>query len=334
MQPLKMAKVLFTLVFLKNNLFSSMKICLTMHPQKTAFGGGNQFALNLVNYLEKSGVKVVYELEPGINTIFIMDPRILKFNKIDLPQIINYKKNNPNVKVIHRVNDCDKPRGEIDNLDKHLMDAFKIDDLIIFVSDWTKNYFIKEKKCDVQKKSIVINNGCNRNYFYPNFQKKLSNKIKIITHHWSSNAFKGKDIYIKLDEWIKDKDYEFIYIGREFPGTPKNSKVIGPFFGLELANHIREGDIYISASQWENCPMHVVEAFACGLPVLYYENIGGGVEIGKAHGGESFKDFEELTQKLEIIKNNYDEYRKKINHKILDGDLCSKKYTEEILKLK
>lgn len=306
---------------------------MTMHPQKTAFGGGNQFALNLVDYLEKKNIKVVYELEPGIKAIFIMDPRILKYNKINLSQIIEFKKNNPNVKIIHRVNDCDKPRGEIDNLDKFLIDTFKVADLIVFVSEWTKNYFIKEKKCDVAKKSIVINNGCNRNYFYPLPKKKISNKIKIITHHWSSNAFKGKDIYEKLDEWVKDKDYEFIYIGREFPGTPRNTKVIGPFFGLELSNHIREGDIYISASHYENCPMHVIEGLACGLPLIYYENIGGGVEIGKAHGGESFGNFEELVEKLELIRSKYDEYRKKINYKLLDGDLCSQKYTDEINKL-
>ena len=30
---------------------------MTMHPQKTAFGGGNQFALNLVDYLEKKKYK-------------------------------------------------------------------------------------------------------------------------------------------------------------------------------------------------------------------------------------------------------------------------------------
>lgn len=316
-----------------------MKFCITMHPQKTAFGGGNQFALNLVNYLEKQNVKITYDLEPDINIIFIMDPRILKFNKIDLKMIQEYKKKYPNVKIIHRVNDCDKPRGDVDNLDKFCIDTFKIADLIVFVSEWTKNYFINEKKCDVSKKSIVINNGCNRNYFYPKFKPNFSSsnpennyKIKIVTHHWSLNAFKGKEIYQKLDEWIEGKNFEFIYIGREFPGNPKNTKVIGPFFGLELSNNIRNADIYISASHYENCPMHVIEGLSCGLPLLYYENIGGGVEIGKAHGGESFKDFEELVQKLEKIVSNYDEYRKKINYKILDGDMCSQKYVNEIMK--
>jgi len=307
-----------------------MKLCLTMHPEKTAFGGGNQFALNLVNYLEKKGIKVVYELESDIDVIFIMDPRILKYNKIDLKKIIDYKKKNKNVKIIHRVNDCDKPRGEVDNLDKILIETFKIADLIIFVSEWTKNYFME--KCKIEK-SVVINNGCNKNYFYPKYNKKLSEKTKIITHHWSNNAFKGKEIYEKLDEWIKERDYEFIYIGREFAGNAKNTKVIGPFFGLELGNNIREGDIYISASQFENCPMHVIEGLCCGLPLLYHENIGGGVEIGKMHGGESFKDFDELIFKMEKIRNDYQEYKEKINYKLLDSDLCCERYYSEIDKL-
>jgi len=297
-----------------------MKICMTMQPQKIAFGGGNQFALNLVEYFEKNKIKVVYDLkEQDINGIFIMDPRILKFNKIDLQQIQEYKKKNPKVKIFHRVNDCDKPRGEVDNLDKILKETFKIADLIIFVSKWTKNYF--------NVNSLVINNGCNRNYFYPKYHKKLNNPVKIVTHHWSGNANKGKDIYEQLDKWTKNTNYEFLFIGRDFPSL---SNVKGPYFGLELGNKLRECDIYISASQFENCPMHVIEGLACGLPLLYHKNIGGGVEIGEAHGGESFDTFDDLINKLKLITENYQEYQKKINHKLLSSDLCCELYYKAI----
>lgn len=298
-----------------------MKICFTMNPERKPFGGGNQFALFLIDFLRKKGINIVFTLEEDIDLIFIMDPRILKYNKIDLQQIIDFKNTHSNVKIIHRVNDCDKPRGDSDKLDKILIETFKIVDKIIYVSDWTRNYFI-EKGC---KNGEVINNGCNQNYFYPKFNKKLNEKIKIVTHHWSINSFKGRDIYLQLDNWIKDKNFEFIYIGREF-NELKNSSVIGPFFGLELANNIRDCDIYLSASQYENCPMHIIEGLSCGLPLLYHKNIGGGVEIGEIHGGESFEDFEEMIIKLGKIVEDYENYRKKIKYELLGSDLCSEKY--------
>jgi len=304
-----------------------MKVCFTMKPQKAAFGGGNQFALNFVDFLEKKKVKVVYDLgESNIDIIFIMDPRILKYNHIDLSQIKKYKQKYPKTKIIHRVNDCDKPRGDTNNLDSILIETFKISDLIIFVSQWTKNYFINEKNCKfVENKSTVINNGCNFNYFYPPTKKNLKGKIKIITHHWSSNSNKGKDIYEQLNQWVKDKNYEFIYIGRESNVDHK----IGPFFGLELANQLRKAHIYVTASQFENCPMHVIEALACGLPLCYSNNIGGGVEIANKHGSESFDNFEELTQKIEKITNNYNNYP--MNYKLLNSDLSNEKYYDELL---
>ena len=42
-----------------------------------------------------------------------------------------YKKKYPAVKIIHRVNDSDKPRGNINILDPIIFETFKIDDLVI-----------------------------------------------------------------------------------------------------------------------------------------------------------------------------------------------------------
>lgn len=297
-----------------------------MTPQKTPFGGGNQFALNLIQYLENHDILITYKLEPDIDAIFIMDPRLLKFNKIDINQIKNFRLKYPNVKVVHRVNDCDKPRNQENVLDPILQETFLINDLTIFVSEWTKNYFAQ-----IPENSFVIHNGCNRNYFYPRFNKQLNPKIKLVTHHWSSNALKGKDIYQQLDDWIADKNFEFIYIGREFPGKAQNAKVIGPFFGLELANHLREADIYISASQYENCPMHIIEGLSCGLPLIYHENIGGGCEIGKMHKQESFATFEELILKINLVVEKYNHYQKNIQFPLLSSNYSNQKYYQLLM---
>lgn len=305
-----------------------------MKPIQSSFGGGNQFANNLINYLfqYRKDYEIVYTLDDSdIDVIFMMDPRILKYNKIDLPKVIEYKRLHPKVRVIHRVNDCDKPRGNVDVLDPVLFNAFEIDDLVVFVSKWTADYFIDK---GFRGDYIVINNGCNNNFFYESrIPRKIEyvngkRKIRLVTHHWSSNWNKGFKMYRKIDKYLDEHpEIEFTFIGREFNSlfTPNNIKVVGPYYGLELANKIRENDIYVTASKFENCPMHVIEGLSCGLPILYHEDLGGGVEICKDYG-MSYKDFKDFVLKLwKIVDMSY-----KINYKNLSSENCSKNYVSAI----
>lgn len=312
-----------------------MKICFTMKPQNTAFGGGNQFALNLTEFLERKGHEVVFTLEDNLDAIFIMDPRILKYNKIDMKQVLKYKLQNKNVKLIHRINDCDAPRDGKLVIDEFILNYLQVVDKPVFVSKWTKNYF--KNKGDSNRNGVAINSGCNHNYFYPSKNKFFDKKnVKIVTHHWSNNWNKGFEYYKLLDEYLeKHPELSFTFIGRNFPPEyqPKNIKVIGPFHGIELGNELRKHDIYVTASKFENCPMHVIEGLSCGLPMLYHKNLGGGVEICIRNGGEVFQNFDELVKKLNLIIDNYEEYTKKIAYKKLDSEYCNKRYYDEIIGL-
>ena len=309
--------------FLNRN---KIKICITHKPEMTAFGGGNQFVLSLVKFLKKKNINICYTLEPDIDLIFVMDPRKLKYNKITTPMLVSYKKKYPDVKIVQRVNDCDKPRGNVDVLDPLQFEAFKIDDFVVFVSDWTEDYY---KNKGFEGYSTSINNGCDQTIFTCKEYSPLK-KIKIVTHHWSDNINKGFKVYEYFDKLIeKNKNIEFTFIGRKFNSANKlkNIKVIGPFHGTELADKIKEHNIYITASQFENCPMHVVEALSCGLPILYHKNLGGGVEICKNYG-EVYDDFDSLIKKLDLIVKNYEKYAKKIkdDHKLFSSDIANKRY--------
>ena len=50
----------------KNNL----KVCITLVPRQTSFGGGNQFVNSLIDYLNKHNINIVHTLEENINLIF------------------------------------------------------------------------------------------------------------------------------------------------------------------------------------------------------------------------------------------------------------------------
>ena len=316
---------------IKNYLY---KLCFTMIPKNISFGGGLSFLNNLSEYLSNNGVELVYDLkDDDIDIIFMMDPRILTLNKIDLKIVKEYKKKHKNVLVIHRINDCDLPRGITGVLDPIIMDALQnVDTMPIFVSNFTKKYFEGQ---GYEGESHVILNGCNTGQYYPNnaYVFDSTKKIKIYTHHWSSNYNKGFEFYNALDEYISTHpQFEFIFVGREWckDYVPTNAKIVGPYNGVELGNVLREADIYITGAQYENCPCHLVEALASGIPTLVYDKIGGGLELCKKNG-EIFSDVKSMIKKLELMSKDLMKYRNKTDVAQLDSKICSRDYENVIV---
>jgi len=312
----------------KNNL----KVCITLVPRQTSFGGGNQFVNSLIDYLNKHNINIVHTLEENINLIFIIDPRINSSNKIDIDSVIDYKQKNPGTYIIQRINDCDKPRGNHNVLDPLHLKGFEIADHVIFVSDWVYQYF--KINYNFNQDYSIINNGCNTQVFKPlkEMCPPKKNKIKLVSHHWSTNYNKGFEFYNALDQLMSTRDdIEFTFICKSYckEYKPKNIRVIGPFCGKELAEEINKHDVYITASKFESCPNHVIEGLACGLPILYYKDLGGGVEICQNYG-ICFGNLDQLLISIEKMKQEYSYYYRKLNednqNNKFSSDLCSQKY--------
>lgn len=260
------------------------------------WGGGNHLVRAICEEGEKNGFRVVHKFEPNLDAILMIDPRLDRTG-IDLSHIWNYKQANPNTKVVHRVNECDKRKGTT-GMDDLLRSASSIADLTIFVSNWLRAGFVISKKGWTCANQAVVYNGVNHDHFKPN--EKIDNgKTNIIAHHWSNNPMKGFDIYDAIDEWVgTDENFTFTYIGRE-RGTFKNTKVIPPLFGEELGKELGRYDIYISGSRFDPGPNHIIEAMACGLPTFAHRNGGGAVEfVGLAGVDYTFGSTEELISHL------------------------------------
>lgn len=269
------------------------KILLNRKPINGPWGGGNLFVKAIVENAKDFGYQVVYQFEDNLDAILLIDPRYDEL-RISANEIFAYKKKNPNVRIVHRVNECDARKGT-NEMDQMLRECSKFTDATVFVSNWMKEYF---KGSWYTKEQHVVYNGVNSDFFHK--EDVISEKIKLVTHHWSNNPMKGFDVYDKLDSWIKDNDrYEFTYIGRDRK-TFKNSKTIGPFFGEELGKQLRKHDIYISASRFDPGPNHIIEALACGIPTFVHADGGGAVEF--AGPDAIYKDFDELI--LKIKSNN------------------------------
>ena len=306
-----------------------MKIFFTHKPITSSYGGGNQFVLNMIDYLKKkdSSTLIVFDLNDNdIDIIFIIDPRFKQRTKISIHNIINYKKIHPNVKVIHRVNECDIKREVSINIEPLLVNTMKFADYVVFVSKWLEDYFITKYKLNINSKAIL--NGCNLEHFTSNSNTKFNNnKIKLVTHHFSSNYLKGFHIYNELDKLLENrKDIEFTYIGNYNNNyRPKNIKILPATHGKKLGDLINKHDIYITATQNEPGAMHYLEGMMSGLPILYCKNGGGAQEIC-CMAGEEYHDIKSLLLKIELIKNNYKSYADKINYEYLSSERCCNEY--------
>ena len=160
-------------------------------------------------------------------------------------------------------------------------------------------------------------------------------KIKIVTHHWGTNKNKGFDIYYLLDELAGKAEYknifQFTYIG-QLPKKHKfkNSEIISPLSGKDLARELKSNNLYITASINEPSGNHHIEAAQCGLPILYIDS-GGITEYCKDFGVAYTK--ENLIEKINYVKNNYEDYYKKMIYYSNSSDTMVREYEKLMLRL-
>jgi len=305
-----------------------MKVSIGTRIQDGPWGGGNLFAINLSKYLIKNGNIVVYDLiDEDIDIILLTEPRKTSpssaFTNYDVQNYIKYK--NPSAIVVHRVNECDEHK-DTKYINKYIEHANLSADATIFVSSWIKDLYLNKGEFH-NKPNQVILAGADKDIFNSkNFNRwTKSEKIKIVTHHWSDNWNKGFDIYNALDVLLNKKEYsnifEFNFIGR----IPKklqlnNTNLIEPLSGAHLANELKQNHIYITGSLNEPSGNHHIEAAQCGLPIMYIDS-GGIKEYCEGFGVEYNKD--NLEEKLLYTIDNYDDLVKKLKFYPRNSDQMS-----------
>ena len=273
------------------------------------WGGGNLFVKNLINYLIKNKIHVLDNLyHENIDVILMTDPLKNSIStNYSLKDIKNYKRYiNPNVKIVHRINECDERKNTV-SLNEFIYSANQCSDATVFVSNWLKNLYLEQGY--KMSSPHVIMSGSNLEVFNSN-NKSLWNgkdKISIVTHHWGGNLNKGFDVYERLDEIVGELDYsslfQFTYIGNLPEGFRfKNTKYLKPLDGLSLATELKKNHIYITASRNEPSGNHHIEGALCGLPIMYI-NSGALPEYCRDYGVEF--NIDNLEEKLMEVKNDY-----------------------------
>lgn len=274
-----------------------MKVLINRKPVQGPWGGGNLFVSSFCNLLLSKGHEVTHSLDKDIDIIFMQDPRYSDLG-ISINEIAAYKNQRPEVKVFHRVNECDARKGT-SGMDSMLRSCSAITDHTIFVSNWMKDYHLSRGwQCNSHS---VVYNGVDLDHFKKRSKIK-NNKRNIVTHHWADNPYKGSDVYDFIDQWVADqKDFTFTYIGRYAKGF-SNSKLISPLHGEALGKELSRYDIYVSGSRFDPGPNHIIESIACGIPTIVHADGGGALEFaGKEN---SFRTGEELVALLNRVTNS------------------------------
>jgi glycosyltransferase involved in cell wall biosynthesis len=310
-------------------------VAINMRPVNGPWGGSSVFVQQLETCLKRRGFRVQYHLTAPVDVIVLIDPREdLESKAFGSKAIKAFKQKHPAVQIIHRINECDqrKNTGFMDGL---LKEANQDADYTVYISEWLRDYFLA-RGFDAYRPHSVIYNGADPSIFHPigNTPWQPGEPFRITTHHWANNPMKGFPVYEKLDQLIANGDLpgvEFRVIGR-WPADLhwRAAKTFPPANNHDLAKLLRQCHAHITASLWEPCGMHHVEAAQCGLPMIYHENGGGIVEAGRNYGISFNHDLLAAVQRLQ---KEYPVLRKKVLASAPDGDVMSMAYATLIARL-
>lgn len=278
------------------------RIYFNKKPVSGPWGGGNKTLTSLIAAFKG---QIVFDLQDDVDVIFCMDPRPNE-DGLWYQDFLNHKSKNGS-KIIQRVGDVGTHgKPELTDLVKQ---SIQYSDVCVFPSQWALDYVSASPE-----NSIVIPNAplsdfyeCRRTSPAP------TGRVRVVTHHWSDNIKKGFDTYSSFGKWCGDQDYGlsygFTYIGRYSDKYSRDGiKYIEPKDTENLKSILPMHDIYLTASEEEAGANHVLEAIACGLPVVYKK--GGGSINEYCHGyGVEYESISDLPDALEECVKNYSQYK-------------------------
>ena len=306
------------------------RVAFSMHPVKGPWGGSSAFVHQFGAFLERRGYEICFSLRRPVDAIILIDPREdLESKAFGPAEIADYKQRHPQVRVLHRVNECDLRKGS-DFMDDLLAKASPLADYTVFISSWLRDHHA-ERWFDRKRPHTVIYNGADPRVFHPLGLAHYdgTGPFRIVTHHWADSRIKGYDLYEQVDHLIADgalPDTELVVAGR-WPSDIRwrSAELHPPTWGHELAKILRSCHAYITASTWEPCGMHHVEGAQCGLPLIYHEDGGGINEAGEKYG-IGFRD--DVVGAITQMREQYMDKRNQLLTNMPSGDRMCLDYAD------
>lgn len=278
---------------------------------KPPWGGANQFMIALKGALEKMGVRVITNRISSAVDVYVCNAvwfEVDKFEKLA---------SRSRLKMIHRLDGpIDEYRGADAGMDKKVYDLNRrFASATVYQSGWC---FAKMREIGYEAiNPVIIRNASDATIFHSEGRAKFSRerKTRIISSAWSDNPRKGGPFIKSLEGLLDKKRYEYTFVGRHKEDFAY-IKDIPALPSADLAEQLRQHDIYLMASECESCSNALLEAMACGLPVLYRDD-GGNGELTQ-FAGLPFKNRDEALSNLDRLVENYEAFQGLIHVDTMD----------------
>jgi glycosyltransferase involved in cell wall biosynthesis len=277
---------------------SGLTVSMFREFVKPPYGGGNQFMLALRGEMERLGVRVVNNQIGEAIDGYLFDS--LWFNQKLLSRLGRLTKPH----VLHRI---DGPihlyRGKDKDLDDRIFEINReFATTSVIQSVFTLQRIYETGYCPVSP--VVVRNAPDATIFNRNGKVPFASdrKVRLISSSWSDNPRKGGDVYKWLDGNLDWTRYEYEFLGRasaEFT----NIRRMEPVPSQQLAQCLKNFDIYITASENDPCSNALIEALCCGLPAIFLRSGGHPELVGM--GGLGFDRPEQIPALIESVVANY-----------------------------
>lgn len=283
-----------------------MKISIIYDFREGPYGGGNQFLKALRLEFQKKGA---YTDKSEDADVFLFNGYpFADFGVVDRLHDI-WREYPQKVYLIRLDGPTFLVRGRNkyqDLLLKGICDTYM--DGIVFQSEWCRRRN-KEVAGIKARYETVIHNAPDKTIFNTEGRVEFSmdRKIRIISTSWSSNIRKGFDVYRYLDEKLDWSRYEMTFVGNS-PFAFKHMRWVKPLPSGDLAQLLKQHDIYLTASRNDPCSNSLLEALNCGLPAVVVNDGGHPELIGQ--GGVLFQKMDEVPEKIDLLVRSYDVFRR------------------------
>jgi glycosyltransferase involved in cell wall biosynthesis len=263
------------------------------------------------DYLTRQGIAWTHDINADYDALFV--------NSWTIPyrMVLRAKMAHPSRLVVHRIDGAAQEYGRRDGVDWLQRDVNLLADVTIYQSHYSFTA-THERYRLTSMRGPVIHNPVDTAHFSPEGPRYdwPSGVTRVISVGWSPNPLKGNWRIPILAR--ANPEVEFVVVGRhtEVDDLP-NVRKIDFLEHKDLPQALRSADAYLSLLQNDACPNVIIEALACGLPVIHVPS--GGVPELVRDAGAAFTSDDEFPAALERITDGRDTFATKARHIALDN---------------
>jgi glycosyltransferase involved in cell wall biosynthesis len=254
-----------------------LKICIGIPPH--SFGGPNAFAYKFANFLNKQNIPYTFDLNSHYDFLLAIatgpDPEIASRIK---------KKG---IKILYRINGVYLGKEGLESFDnKTLEQLHTLADKVIYQSKFSLVEVQEYLNVSIEKQPTIVYNGVDTELFTPEgktIDRKGYENILLSAGLFRPNK-RPQDV-IDAMPYILERFPNTLYalVGPESYGNifqamvnkinyyriENNVAFIGPVEQETIPVYYRSADIFMHLAWLDPCPNTVIEAMACGLPVIH-----------------------------------------------------------------